>query len=43
MNFLNLSPIEWLLVLAIAALVAGIGYLPEWRAMARPRKKRQKR
>ena len=43
MTFLNLSPVEWVLVLAIAALVAGIGYLPEWRARARPRKKRPKR
>lgn len=43
MTFLDLGPLEWTLVLAITALVAGIGHLPEWRAEARPRKKRPKR
>lgn len=43
MTFLNLSPLEWILVLAITALVAGIGHLPEWQARTRPRKKRPKR
>ena len=43
MTFLNLGALEWVIILAIVALVAGIGYLPEWRAQARPRKRRAKR
>ncbi len=41
MTFLNLGPLEWLLILLITAVVVGIGRLPECHAQKRDRDRKR--